>query len=298
MKFSIKHRLTSLFTLALFVCCSSNPDNYTQRAKAATNTSLKEKSKTDFTTDTSGITIDKRYKLNHPWQRTSAEAGSFAAFLRQLPLKPYGSPVLYFNGKEKQTPGVYDSVLDLDIGNKDLQQCADAIIRLRADYLFENARYEDIHFNLTNGFKVEYNRWRKGERVMVNGNKTWWEPKTIPSENYYPSYLEFVFMYAGTLSLSKELRPVSIKDIQMGDVFIQGGSPGHAVIVMDTAINTESGEKIFLLAQSYMPAQDIQILHNPSSPERSPWYAVDFGEELTTPEWTFKKTDLKRFPKE
>jgi len=83
--------------------------------------------------------------------------------------------------------------------------------------------------------------------------------------------------------------------MQIGDVFIQGGSPGHCVIVVDMAHDPKTGEKIFILAQSYMPAQDIQILKNPSNAAISPWYSVDFGDVLKTPEWTFTKGDLKRF---
>ncbi len=87
---------------------------------------------------------------------------------------------------------------------------------------------------------------------------------------------------------------VNLNDIQIGDVFIQGGSPGHAVIVVDMAIDSNQN-KVFLLAQSYMPAQDIQILTNPNDRKLSPWYKVNFEGDLETPEWTFKKSDLKRF---
>ena len=51
--------------------------------------------------------------------------------------------------------------------------------------------------------------------------------------------------------------------MQIGDVLIQGGSPGHAVIVVDMAENPATGEKLYLLAQSYMPAQDIQSAGEP-----------------------------------
>src|SRR5690606_29137865 len=101
--------------------------------------------------------------------------------------------------------------------------------------------------------------------------------------------------YAGTLSLDKELHAKSIDEMQIGDVFIHGGSPGHAVIVVDMAVNKTTNEKIFILAQSYMPAQETQILFNFNNKEISPWYSIDFGETLKTPEWTFEKTDLKSF---
>src|SRR5262245_19513806 len=71
-----------------------------------------------------------------------------------------------------------------------------------------------------------------------------------------------------------------------GDVFIQAGYPGHAVIVVDVAKDRQ-GHKVFLLAQSYMPAQDMQILRNPELRALGPWYDANFGAILRTPEWTF-----------
>ena len=107
--------------------------------------------------------------------------------------------------------------------------------------------------------------------------------------------METIFSYAGTLSLSQELKAIDVKEMKIGDVFIKGGSPGHAVIVVDMAINPKTNKKIFMLAQSYMPAQEIQILLNPNNVDLSPWYELDFGTELITPEWKFKSSELKRF---
>ena len=57
----------------------------------------------------------------------------------------------------------------------------------------------------------------------------------------------------------------NVEDIEIGDVFIQTGNPyGHAIIIVDVAIN-KNKEKIFMLAQSYMPAQEIHILKNPNN---------------------------------
>lgn len=60
-----------------------------------------------------------------------------------------------------------------------------------------------------------------------------------------------VFMYAGTASLSKELRTVPYTSLQAGDVFIKGGSPGHAVIVVDVAIHPKTKRKFFIGAKLY-----------------------------------------------
>jgi hypothetical protein len=233
------------------------------------------------------------------YERVAADSGSFAFYLRHLPLKPPGSKVLLHDGREKPNPDIYEAVVDLPIGKKDLHQCADAVIRLRAEYLWQQGQYDKIRFNLTNGFRVDYERWRKGGRVKVVGNQTSWEQKAAASNTYetFWQYLELVFTYAGTLSLSKELQPIAVSEIQIGDVFIQGGSPGHAVIVVDLATDS-MGKKVFLLAQSYMPAQEIQILKSPKNGNLGAWYSADFGEILETPEWTFKKEDLRRFREE
>jgi len=204
--------------------------------------------------------------------------------------------VKLYNGDEK-IADVYDAVVELSIGKKNLHQCANAVMRLRAEYLFQNKQYDKIHFNFTNGFRADYAEWMKGNRVVVNGNKVSWKQSAQLSNTYkdFWNYMEIIFSYAGSLSLSKELKPVVVSDLLQGDVFIHGGSPGHAVIVVDVAMSPETNQKIFMLAQSYMPAQEIQILKNPNDKKLSPWYSGDFGEKLYTPEWAFEKNELKRF---
>jgi len=244
-----------------------------------------------------GNTIQQRFQLPQGFVREEESKTSFDFFLRNLPLKPLGSNVLYFDGTVKPNRNVYEAVVDLPIGKQDLHQCADAVMRLRADYFYSQKQYDKIHFNFTNGFRADFSKWAAGYRIAIKGNKTSWVKTAKPSDSYetYWKYLEKVFMYAGTASLEKELKSINVSDIRIGDVFIKGGFPGHAVIVVDMAVNPKNNQKIMLLAQSYMPAQEIQILKNPNSSSLSPWYAVDFGTSLKTPEWTFSSSQLKRF---
>lgn len=231
--------------------------------------------------------------------RESASKQSFAAYLRQLPLLPEGSKVHLYNGKEKGNQAAAFAVVNMEIGNRDLQQCADAVIRLRAEYLWSQKRYDEIKFNFTNGFKAEYKKWAEGNRIKVNGNTVQWYPSGGPDYSYqtFRKYLDMVFMYAGTASLSKELMTVPYKSLQSGDVFIKGGSPGHVVIVVDVVIHPQTKKTLFLLAQSYMPAQQIHLLVNPVNSKLSPWYELSDNDEgkIYTPEWVFEKKDLKRF---
>ncbi len=242
-------------------------------------------------------TIISRFTPPKGYIRKEVDSTSFAYHLRNLPLKPYGTTVKYHNGKTKNNNNTYAAVIDLPIGKRDLHQCADAIIRLRAEYLYKQKKYDSIHFNFTNGFKADYNNWKKGKRIIVKGNTVFWKQQAKAKNDYYTfwKYLEMVFSYAGTASLEKELKPTTLANIQIGDVFIKGGFPGHAIIVVDMVFHKKTNQKLFILAQSYMPAQELQILTNPNDTSLSPWYTSDFDEILVTPEWVFKKLNLKRF---
>jgi hypothetical protein len=246
--------------------------------------------------DPSGMTIGRRFRTPEGYVRTVEAPGSFGAYLRDLPLKPHGAEVRLYDGRTKAGSDVYEAVVDLDIGRRDLHQCADAVIRLRAEYLYARGEPGRIHFNFTNGFRADYAEWARGKRVVVSGDTARWEMRAAPSDSPRDlwNYLETVFAYAGTWSLARELRPVPAADVRPGDVFIVGGSPGHAVIVVDLAVGGGRGEKLFLLAQSYMPAQEIHVLKNPLDGAIGPWYRVP-AETLVTPQWTFESTDLKRF---
>lgn len=227
--------------------------------------------------------------------RRPAPVGSFAHWLRGLPMKPYGSPVHLFDGRLKARQDVHVAIIDIDTGKRDLQQCADAVMRLRAEWLFGTRRASDIAFNYTSGNRVSFARWSKGERPDAEAKR--WTRRAAPDSSYrvFRTYMNAIFSYAGTYSLARELTPVQTSDLSIGDVFIMGGFPGHAVLVADMVEHPTTGEKRFLLVQSYMPAQDIHVLRNPDDPTGSPWYPARFSWPLATPEWSFPMGSLKRW---
>lgn len=237
--------------------------------------------------------------LPEGYERISLPASSFGAYLRTVPLKDDNTVYLY-NGAKKANQNAQYRVLDVTVGKKDLQQCADAIMRLYAEYQYAGKKYNAISFNATDGSPMDYASWMNGYRFSEKNNRLQKQKLATPcsGRDCFEKYLETVFLYAGTLSLSQSLQPVKVTEQPTGgNVFIKGGSPGHAVIVMDVARHKTTGDIIFLLAQSYMPAQDIHILKNPLSPGRlSPWYQAVPDRDLVTPEWIFKTGSLKRFP--
>lgn len=216
--------------------------------------------------------------------RTAQTDKSFTAYLRSLPLKKGHPKVFLYNGEEKRNQNAHWAVVDMDTGDKDLQQCADATMRLWAEYLYQHKRYDEIKFNfLSDGKPRYYKDFAKGDY-------------TYPT---FRKYLEWIFTYANTASLYHELKTVDIKDLKPGDLFIFKGVPlGHAVIVVDMAENPKTGEKVFMLVQGWIPAQDMHLLKNPTNGSLSPWYNTNYGDALTTPEFVFDASNgykIKRY---
>ncbi len=254
--------------------------------------------------------------VEHPWPQTSdgervlasiavpdgfrraqVNPDSFGAWLRTLPLHDRRRRVMLHSGWRKLNQSAHFAVVDIDVGEHDLQQCADAVMRLRAEYLRSADCSDSVTFNFTSGDPARWSDWAAGIRPQVDGNRVDWARTAEPDESYdsFRRYLELVFTYAGSVSLSRELSQVTDPaDVRAGDVFIQGGFPGHAVIVVDVAEN-DAGERAFLLAQSYMPAQDIHVLRGPEGRRDDPWYPARSAGTLETPEWTFDYGDLRRF---
>ncbi len=243
--------------------------------------------------DPEGRTIAERFAPPPGYTRDAYPEPSFQSFLRGYPLKEFDAPLRFYDGRIKPR-SFHISVFDMPLLKQDLIQCADAILKLRAEYLYQERAYGKIEFTITNGMRIPFSRFAEGSRVLVSGSKAEWKDGFTKgtSRKVFDEYLKFIYMYAGTYSLSKEAKSKSIERIQVGDFFIQGGSPGHVVLVVDLATDKRSGAKVMLLAQSYMPSQDFHVLKNVSG--ASPWYPVEAG-SLATPEWLFGADSLMSF---
>lgn len=232
------------------------------------------------------------------FRRAATRYPRHTEWLRGLPTLPLGSPVRLFDRSLKHNQSAHIAILDMDVGLKNHQQCADAVMRLHAEFLFASHREASICFRATNGTPLLWMDWKAGKRPVVKGKQIAWYTtgKVDGTWHSFRQYLDFVFVYAGTYSLEKELVTVALTDpVEPGDVFIQGGFPGHAVMVVDVAEN-DLGQRIFLLIQSYMPAQDIHVLLQPG--KQDPWYPTPVGLRLVTPEWTFSPARRMRFREE
>ncbi len=204
---------------------------------------------------------------------TRVTANGFGAYLRSVSLKKNNIVYLY-NGTPKANQNAQYAVLDVSVSNRDLQQCADAVMRLRAEYLYSINLFNDILF--------------------IDNDRKPYQFTQPYTRSHFDTYLLKVFGMCGSASLALQLNhKPNISNMVIGDVLIRGGFPGHACLVVDMAVN-DNGDSIFMLAQSYMPAQDIHILLNPLHNNTSPWYSIaDVTDRITTPEYTFSSNELR-----
>lgn len=219
--------------------------------------------------------------LPEGFTRVSAQQGSFAEWLENIQLRKNNTVYLY-NGQPVDNQLLHYAVLDISTGTKDLQQCADAIMRLKAEYYFSRKEYDKIVFGDAQQ-KLSFGNWIRNADITQQ-----------KAHDTLLKFMEKVFINCGTYTVDAMTNAVALTVMQAGDVFVKAGAPGHAMIVVDVAQNA-AGEKIYLLAQGYMPAQDMHIVINPLNQTLSPWYAINNDERIITPGWVFTRTQLKRW---
>ena len=225
-----------------------------------------------------GLTVKDRVHCPEGYKRVDYHKGSFQEYLRNYKLKPFGSKIINYDNSEYYWQLGHIGVLEIPVPKNGLQQCADVLIRIRSEYLWDYQRKDEIGFNFTSGHYCSWKRYAEGYRPQINGNQvTFHKTASInhSKENFY-KYLNLIYMYSGTLSLYNELPKIEYtKDLKIGDMLIKGGSPGHIVMMQecDEVINSK-GEKLYLLFQGNTPAQSVHLVKNLEDSNLSPWYQL------------------------
>ena len=242
------------------------------------------------------LTIKTRVEIPNDYKRVEYPEGSFAEYLRNYKLKPFGSKIINYDDSKYFWQGGHIGILEVPVPKNGLQQCADALIRIRSEYLWDNNRKSEIGFNFTSGHYCSWNKYAQGYRPKINGNKVSFH-KTSPTnhskDNFY-NYLNLIYMYSGTLSLYNELESVKAKDLKIGDMLIRGGTPGHIVMLCDEVINAKD-EKLFLLFQGNTPAQSVHLVKNLEDVDVSPWYKLEDDAVTPVSNYTFDSAKFVRF---
>ncbi|MBQ0785976.1 MAG: DUF4846 domain-containing protein [Oceanihabitans sp.] len=242
------------------------------------------------------VTIKSRVETPDTYKRVNYPKGSFQEYLRNYKLKPFGSKIINYDDSEYFWQRGHIGILEIPVPKNGLQQCADALIRIRSEYLWGTNQKDKIGFNFTSGHYCSWFKYAEGYRPKINGNKVSFHKTATANktkENFY-KYLNLIYMYSGTLSLYNELKSVSDNDLKIGDMLIKGGSPGHIVMICDEVVNAK-GEKLFLLFQGNTPAQSVHLVKNLEAGDISPWYSLKKDAVIPVSNYTFQRSKFVRF---
>lgn len=218
-----------------------------------------------------------------PAGATRVADDAFGAWLQALPLRPAGTPIRTHDGARVRHDG---RPVSLPLVRGDLQQCADSAIRLRAEFARARGAADDLSFKATSGDPIPWARYRDGETPYATGNKVQWK-RTDPATQSWEGWLSKVFTWAGTRSLAA-YETVRVDTPRAGDMLIVGGSPGHAVVLLDVA--TRGDQTLLLIGEGFMPAQDFHVEHGP---EQGWWLWSDEGVDLG--HWEMPGDSLRRW---
>ncbi|HET7001076.1 MAG TPA: DUF4846 domain-containing protein [Puia sp.] len=233
-----------------------------------------------------------KQSATNPVHPLSYPSDSWQSFLQHLPTE--NKPIVDYKGNQIYNQQKHFAILTYDIGTTDLQQCADALIRLRSEYLFSQKKYTQIGFHFNSGIYYRLMDYLQGVHpIFRNGQQVLVQTGTVSelSHTSLRKWLDIVYTYANTVSLCKELKKAD--GLQTGTVIIFPGNPGHCCIIIDEAI-TDKRDTVYKLAEGYMPAQSMYVLSNPFEPEWNPWYHLGKA-EINTASCSFRSYYLKKF---
>lgn len=244
-----------------------------------------------------GLSIRTRVNVPEGYTRVEYAKGSFQDYLRNYKLKAFGTKIINYDDSEYFWQHGHIGILEVPVPKNGYQQCADALIRIRSEYLWDNNRKAEIGFNFTSGHYCSWSKYAEGYRPKINANKVSFH-KTAKANhnkaNFY-RYLNLIYIYSGTWSLSQELEAITdAKDLQIGDMLIRGGTPGHIVMIADEIVDAK-GEKRFLLFQGNTPAQSVHLVKNLEDSEFSPWYELQMNIKIPVSNYTFGNSKFARF---
>lgn len=207
------------------------------------------------------------------------EGNGYSNYLRSIPLRAKGTKVKLYTGGNANYQTLNYAVLDVPLISN-WEQCADACIRLRSEYLYQAGKYDQIAFKDVNGKTMSY-----------TGGK---------NRKALEKYLTKVYGMASTASMDRYMETRELKEIQPGDVFVYKARKlehyGHALMVVDVAVDPKTGERAYLIAEGNTPARDLHILNNFWHPFSAPWFYLKGDEkDLWIGPFHYYRKELKKF---
>jgi hypothetical protein len=239
-----------------------------------------------------GETVETRFNPPEGFLRADIPEESFGAYLRALPLKQDGG-VIYLHDGTIKPDGSFDAVLDMKINNnRNRMRNTNFLLRLRAEYLYQTGRQDDISFHFLSGFVFNFSTWASGSRIKENENgKVVWQAASADADDSYDAlwdYLQWAYNYSNASAMKSDL--LQAVRTEAGCVFLSHGG----AVIADMA-EDENGRAAILLVRGGDPEQEGYVVRNTGDAELSPWFIVPDNGIIQTPEGELSAGDLYFF---
>jgi len=215
------------------------------------------------------------------FSRVVVPDGSFAHWLRHLPVAADGSPVKTARGRivlAANHPNLA-AVIVLQPHQRRLLNGANMMIRLKAEHAWSVGDLDHLGFHFTSGQTLRWRAWTRGLRPLRDaaGVRFIRTETTGAGRDRFCRYLETLFGHASTTSLLDDTRPATDRTLGAGDIFLHAGPDGHVVMILDVATDSRSRVRI-LLGQGGSPVQTFHVLRSDGG---SAWFPITRSQTLT-----------------
>ncbi len=225
-------------------------------------------------------TVKERFKPPEGYYRVPVKEGSFAEYLRGLPLRPKGDAVKDYRGRVHVSPkdSALAAVIAMEINGEKMLQCMDILIFLYSDYLSAHNNYASIRFPLPDGLMFSLQQWQSGLRPSFSGLHFRLKKEATPSADTSDAinrFLRTIYYYSNTQTFYHYYKNVELKNLRIGDFIVKKGKNGHAVMIVDL-IENNNGHRRALFAQGDTPACALHIL---SYRDKQPWAPIEHSQK-------------------
>jgi hypothetical protein len=217
---------------------------------------------------------------NPNFERIILKSDSFGSWLRSLPLKPANSAVLDYRGRVHKAgeDTAVGAVVDMDISGRKMEQCMDILIRLYAEFVWDQSRVSQLRLPLPGGYWLTWQDWANGFRPKYQGIHVSMVQKNDEdfSLNNYRAFLREIYATSHTQQFYHAYQLLDRQSAQPGDFIVKKGRKRHAVMIVDIAQNMH-GEQVALIGHGDTPACQFYLLR---LSKNSLWFPLKNKEEV------------------